>query len=281
MRNRLNNFLVPEENRMEKAEYYDAGPGRIVFYTCASPDGKSVNEDKIAIIPINPETLIIMVADGAGGHSRGDSASATAVNLICESVLKTVSGKQELRESILTGIENANTAIIGNHPGAATTLALVEVHGNTIRTYHAGDTEILITGQRGKLKYHTLIHSPVGYAVEAGLLDEGDAIMHKDRHLVSNVLGDAVMHITVGSPVTLAFHDTLLIATDGLFDNLQKEEITSFIRMRPLDYCAGKLIEMVSKRMFEKDSDKPSKFDDVSFILFRLNKTAIKKCSQA
>ena len=277
MTNRLNNTLVPTENRMEQAECYDAGPGHIVFYTSASPDNKSANEDKLAIIPINQCSLVLMVADGAGGHSGGDFASAVAINLISKSIANSVSDSSELRESILSGIEDANTAIMDRHPGAATTLSLVEIQNDMIRTYHAGDTEILVTGQRGRLKYQTLIHSPVGYAVEAGLLDEGDAIMHKDRHIVSNVLGYTDMHITIGSPVRLAPHDTLLIATDGLFDNLQKGEITDLIRKGPLDECAGKIIKMVSKRMFEKDSEKPSKFDDMSFILFRLNRNAIKR----
>lgn len=266
--------MVPNKDTMDKPEIYEAGPGRVVIYTASSPDNNNPNEDKIAVLSLGPESLVLMVADGAGGHSSGDIASDTAIKLIRKSIMRTGSESSELREAILTGIENTNTALMESATGSATTISLVEIHGNTIRTYHAGDTEILVTGLKGKLKYQTLIHSPVGYAVEAGLLDEGDAIMHEDRHIVSNVLGFPDMHITIGSPVMLAPYDTLLIATDGLFDNLQKDEILDSIRKGPMLRCADSLVEKALKRMFEKDADQPSKFDDLSFILFRLTRTS-------
>lgn len=274
---KLDTYLVPNEDTVNGPECYETGPGRIVVYTSASPDNDNPNEDKIAVIPCGEDSLILMVADGAGGHASGDTASNSAIKLIRKSIMKTGLGNSELRESILSGIENANTALMNSAPGSATTLSLAEIRRDTIRTYHAGDTEILVTGLKGKLKYQTLIHSPVGYAVEAGLLDEEDAIMHEDRHIVSNVLGFPDMHITIGSPVRLDPYDTLLIATDGLFDNLQKDEILEMIRKGPINACAGKLVNMASARMFEKDKDKPSKFDDLSFILFRLHRSIGRK----
>ena len=276
MTNRLDSFLVPATNSMERAECLNAGPGRVVYYTNASPDKNGVNEDRLGIFPVGSSSLVLVVADGVGGNVSGDSASTAAVNIIRNSIRKSASDGHELRELILSGFESANKNIMENLHGAATTVSLVEIQRNIIRTYHAGDTEILVTGLRGKLKYQTLIHSPVGYAVEAGLLDEGDAIKHEDRHIVSNVLGYSDMHLTVGSPIILDPYDTLLIATDGLFDNLQKLEIINLIRKGPLDRCADNLIEMVSKRMFETNTGNPSKFDDMSFILFRLDRGSVK-----
>ena len=266
---KLETLLVPSMDTMGKPEIYDAGPGRVVIYSASSPDNDNPNEDRVAVMPVGTDSLVLMVADGAGGHSSGDTASDTAIKLIQRSIKKAASDNSELREAILTGIENANTTLMESLSGSATTISLAEIHGNMVRTYHAGDTEILITGLKGKLKYQTLIHSPVGYAVEAGLLDEGDAIMHEDRHIVSNVLGFPDMHITIGSPVKLAPHDTLLIATDGLFDNLQKDEVLNLVRKGKMIKCANGLIEKASKRMFEHNEDQPSKYDDLSFIMFR------------
>lgn len=274
---KMETSLIPNEDTMDGPQGYETGAGRMAIYTRSSPDKDSPNEDKLAVIPFGDNSLILMIADGAGGHAGGGAASSTAIKLIHKSITKTSHEDSELREAILTGIENANTALMSSTAASATTISLVEIHGNTVRTYHAGDTEILITGQKGKLKYQTLIHSPVGYAVEAGLLDEGDAIMHEDRHIVSNVLGFPDMHITIGSPVSLDPFDTLLIASDGLFDNLQKDEIVELIRKGPLTTCAGNLVKMVSERMFDNDKDKPSKFDDLSFILFRLNHSTDRK----
>ena len=46
--------------------------------------------------------------------------------------------------------------------GSATTLAVAEVVGQTVRTYHVGDSPIWVFGQRGRLKLQTVPHSPVG-----------------------------------------------------------------------------------------------------------------------
>ena len=274
---KLETSLLPNEDTMDGPEYYETGAGRMVIYTRSSPDKDNPNQDRLAVIPFGDNSLILMIADGAGGHAGGAAASNTAIKKIHKSITKMSHENSELREAILTGIEMANTALLNSTAVSATTISLAEIHGNMVRTYHAGDTEILITGQKGKLKYQTLIHSPVGYAVEAGLLDEGDAIMHKDRHIVSNVLGFPDMHITVGSPVRLDTYDTLLIASDGLFDNLQKDEILELIRKGPLTVCANNLVKMASERMFDNDREKPSKFDDLSLILFRLNRLTGRK----
>ena len=79
---------------------------------------------------------------------------------------------------------------------------------------------ILAIGQKGKIKLQTISHSPVGLAVESGHLDESEAMHHEQRHVVSNVVGDQTMRIEVGAKLMLAPRDTVLLSTDGLFDNL-------------------------------------------------------------
>ena len=92
--------------------------------------------------------------------------------------------------------------------GAATTLTVVEIEGESVRPFHVGDSFMLITGQRGKVKSRTIPHSPTGYAVASGLLDEKEALHHDERHVISNVIGSAEMRIDVGSPIELAPKDT-------------------------------------------------------------------------
>ena len=120
-----------------------------------------------------------------------------------------------LRAAILDGLERANQRVLELGIGAATTLAVAEIAGTTLRPYHVGDSSILVVGQRGKMKLQTMLHSPTGYAVEAGLLDEADALHHEERHLISNMVGAVDMRIEVGSAIRLALRDTVLLATDG------------------------------------------------------------------
>ncbi|MGD8408510.1 MAG: protein phosphatase 2C domain-containing protein, partial [Thiohalophilus sp.] len=159
--------------------------------------------------------------------------------------------------------------ILDTGTGAATTLAVVEIQNNKLRPYHVGDSMIVVTGQRGRQKLFTVSHSPVGYAVEAGLLNEEEAISHEERHLVLNVVGAEDMNISLGSLVTLAPRDTVLLASDGLFDNLYSEEIIGLIRKGPLLDAAQGLIDIARQRMAGVDDQQPCHPDDLSFILYR------------
>jgi serine/threonine protein phosphatase PrpC len=148
-------------------------------------------------------------------------------------------------------------------------MALVEIQDRTIRPYHVGDSAILVTGQRGKLKLQTIPHSPIGYAVEAGLMKEEDAIHHEARHVISNVIGSDSMRIEIGPPIEMAPRDTLLLASDGLFDNLLPDEIVEAVRRGPLDEAVSELVETAQQRMAAQHCSAPCKPDDLTVIAYR------------
>jgi protein phosphatase len=77
------------------------------------------------------------------------------------------------------------------------------------------------------------------------------------------------MHISIGISTTLAPRDTLVVASDGLFDNVHQGEIIDIIRKGKLKYCSDRLAEMARKRMCDQVT--PFKPDDLTFILFRLS----------
>jgi serine/threonine protein phosphatase PrpC len=130
---------------------------------------------------------------------------------------------------------------------------------------------MLVVGQRGKIKLQSVPHSPVGYGVESGFLDETEAMFHEERHIVSNVVGTPDMRIEVGPTLELASKDTLLIASDGLWDNLHLEEIVEAIRKGPLHRVVSLVADKCDQRMRNGVENAPSKPDDLTFILFRLN----------
>ncbi len=113
------------------------------------------------------------------------------------------------------------------------------------------------------------MHSPTGFAVEAGYLDQREALHHEDRHLVSNFLGTPDMRIDIGAEIRLRPRDTVLVASDGLMDNVHVEEIVERIRCGPLDAAANRLLELANQRMQNTVGEQPSKPDDLSLVLFR------------
>jgi serine/threonine protein phosphatase PrpC len=251
-----------------------AGGGEILAYTCRSPDKSTENEDTVAVIPYGPGAAVMLVADGAGGLPAGKRASLTAAQSLAESLHRSMAETMLLRTAILDGIDAANAAVqaIGN--GSATTLTVVTVEGRTVRSYQIGDSEALVVGQRGLVKLQTMPHSPTGFAVEAGFLDEKQALHHEDRHLVSNFLGANDMRIDVGAELQLLPRDTVMLASDGLMDNVHLNEIIERIRKGPLNVAAERLIALARHRMTGTSTSQPSKPDDLSLILFR--KSAVK-----
>ena len=243
--------------------------GAVAVCSMRCPSRESSNEDAAALIPAGDAEAVLVVADGVGGERAGAQASEIAVRCLVDAVSESERNDAGLRAAILDGIERANGAVQELGIGAATTLAAVELCDGWARPYHVGDSMILVAGQRGKIKLQTVAHSPVGFALEAGVIDERDALHHEDRHVVSNVLGIRDMRIEVGSALRLARHDTLLVASDGLFDNLHVDEIVERIRKGPIASCAARLAADARRRMTEPAEGEPSKPDDLSFVIFR------------
>lgn len=245
--------------------------GILYFYTAMQPGKLTGNEDAIGAIACNEDTGILVVADGLGGLPGGDKASAIAVNQLHDAVTNGYAAGLAMRESILDGIEQANAMILDRASGAATTMIAIEINGRHIRSYHVGDSMVLVTGQKGKIKYQTIPHSPVGYAVEAGLLEEEDAMQHHERHLISNVVGSQDMRLEIGPSLTLAKRDTLVVGSDGLFDNMTIDEIVEIIRRGPLGQAAEQLVNICNDRMGQQWEGELHKPDDLSFMLYRNN----------
>lgn len=263
------------EAQMNEVASFEFLGGNVAVFTTRSPQKETPNEDVAALWPVGLTSGVLAVADGLGGHAGGERASRLAAEALHKSLQDAIPEEQssddpvELRAAILNGLEAANESVRELGTGAATTMALVEIQDRTIRPYHVGDSAILVTGQRGKLKFQTIPHSPIGYAVEAGLMKEEDAIHHEARHVISNVIGSNQMRIEIGPPIEMAPRDTLLIASDGLFDNLLPNEIVETVRRGPLDEAIGDLVEVARQRMANQVEGMPSKPDDLTVIAYR------------
>jgi serine/threonine protein phosphatase PrpC len=244
-----------------------------LWQACASsrrdPFKSSPNEDSAAIIPCGENSVVIVVADGCGGTRGGDKASKLAIDYLVESIEQAFGDPRLLRGAILDGIENANHAIQSLKIGAACTIAVVEFHEGTIRSYHAGDSMILVTTNRGRIRYQSVCHSPIGYAVESGMLEADAAMHHEDRHLISNCVGSPQMRIEVGPTIELGKNDRVLVASDGLFDNLSIDEVVQHLRQGDLSKSTQKLADLASARMHDVVESNPSKPDDLTLVTLR------------
>jgi PPM family protein phosphatase len=260
--------IIMMKAEMRSAVTCPLAGGEVVFFSNSSPDKASAsNEDTLAIFPLGDSAGVLALADGCGGAVRGQEAAAVAINAIASSLERYTPG-DSVRAAILDGFELATRQVSNLGGGAATTLIAVEIQGNTLRTYHVGDSQAMLVGGRGKIKFITMAHSPVSFAQEAGYLTEDEAIGHADRNIISNALGAEGTYIDVGLPRQFATRDTLVVGSDGLYDNLTLAEIAQLTRKGSISQAMESTRRCVESRM-SGEADQPCKPDDVSIMLFR------------
>ena len=268
-------LMIPEpcqlyrEVEMGEPQVVSFASGTVAVFSASKPTTDGPNEDAAALFHLGPERGVLVVADGAGGMRSGNRASSIALDAMKETASQANGSEASLRAAVLNGFELANEKILDSGAGSATTLAVATIENNLVRCYHAGDSMVLVTGQRGRVKLLTTSHSPVGYGVEAGLIDEDKALGHDQLHLVSNLVGCNDMHIELGPTRPLNTFDTVLIASDGVCDNLHLDEIIDIVRKGKLKEVAQTLVERCRKRMAGENGDEPNKPDDFTFILYR------------
>jgi serine/threonine protein phosphatase PrpC len=260
---------------MSEVALHRIGRGCAAAFSAHCPGRAGANEDAAALIPLDEGSAVLAVADGLGSTPLADHAASLAVRSLVEALKPVERDRSVLRTAILNGIERANQQVTRLGAGAATTLTVAEIQENIVRPYHVGDSLLLVVGQRGRIKHQSVAHSPVGFALESGLLDERTALHHEDRHLVSNVLGAHDMRIEIGPVLHLAARDTVLLASDGLSDNLTQREIAERARRAPLGEAARQLVADARRRMTSPTPGEPSKPDDLTLILFRLDDAAM------
>jgi serine/threonine protein phosphatase PrpC len=83
------------------------------------------------------------------------------------------------------------------------------------------------------------------------------------------MLGMPELRLEMGAEISLAAYDTVVMASDGLFDNVHLHEVIELVRCGPLQESAEQLIRLANERMLGARTGQPSKADDLSFILMR------------
>ena len=241
--------------------------GTVFAWSSAAPykDANTPNEDGLAVIEVDPNNFILAVADGVGGSPTGALASAIVLDRLVAAFAESPDALA-IPAVLISALEAAHQEIRARGTGSASTIAIAHINREGFRSAHVGDSVVMVCGQRGRLKFETIAHSPVGYAFEAGVLSEDEAFAHEERHIVSNIVGGQDMHITLGGVVPLSPRDTLMIASDGVTDNLRASEIIDMIRKGSLRKSGAALARLGLDRM---DAQSGGKADDMTFLLFR------------
>jgi protein phosphatase len=196
----------------------------------------------------------LLLADGMGGHSSGDLASALAVRYVLNNLLETAEKNGEDRQTdysrvLADSVVEANVAIrgAGRQSDAdcsmGSTFVGAVLSPGVITYVYVGDSRLYLL-RDGKLTQLSRDHTLVQEFVDAGHLTIEMAQSHPYRGLLTRGLGvnDEVEPDT--GICTLHPGDRLLLCTDGLTDMVDEHEIGRLLGMPArVDEVVGSLIE--------------------------------------
>jgi PPM family protein phosphatase len=220
---------------------------------------RSRNEDSLgAFEPDNPALLesrgrLFVVADGMGGHARGDVASRLAVATLRDAYYE--AGRSEpLPEALRRSVRVANDAVYresqaaGGEAPMGTTLTALVIRDRDAFLAHVGDSRaFLIRGRQ--IRQLTEDHSFVAELVRGGVLSSTEAEHHPSAHVITRALGLADnLTVEVQGPLALRTGDTLLLCTDGLTRQVKAQEIRNLAGIRALRGACERLVSLANAR---------------------------------
>jgi serine/threonine protein phosphatase PrpC len=230
---------------------------------CASDTGRvrSHNEDSTAS---DASLGLVILADGMGGYSAGEVASAIAVTRVFQDTrdgLTTLVPGQTDRESGLRyeslivhdAVRQANADVIAaaaesaEYNGMGTTIVAVLFYDNRLTCAHAGDSRMYVWRNR-QLQQLTDDHSVVREIVKSGMYSEDEARASFNPNLVTRALGaDSQLEVDIHEhPVKPG--DLYLVCSDGLTNMVNEDRIAKILmNLDNLDNCAQQLIHLANK----------------------------------
>jgi serine/threonine protein phosphatase PrpC len=187
---------------------------------------RSRNEDAFLD---RPEIALWAVADGMGGHDKGDEASAAIVaalqNLKPRDLTEIDDYVDEV-EKPLTLVDRdlrGRAAALGPGTVIASTVVTLFVYEGDFGCLWAGDSRLYLL-RDGELRQLTTDHSRVQQLVSAGLLAPEDTADHPEAHVVTQAVGGARFALGVRAG-NLRPGDWFLLCSDGLTNMLSDAEI--------------------------------------------------------
>ena len=219
------------------------------------------NEDRVGY-SYSRDVLLMVIADGMGGHERGEVAAEIAVTEITRRFQQ--EARNRLRrpfEFLVSAIQSAHRAIVSHAVAEnllecprTTCVACIVQNGRAFWA-HAGDSRLYIL-RRGALIAATNDHSKVQQMIDAGEITPEAAARHPDRNKIFSCLGGVVPPvIDTGQDVALEVGDTVMLSTDGFWAQISAGVLGSMLRKQTVvDLLPGLLTEAQRRAQGESDN---------------------------
>ncbi|MGC3962533.1 MAG: serine/threonine-protein phosphatase [Rhodocyclaceae bacterium] len=204
---------------------------KFTIYQESRAGSRPNNQDRVAY-SYTREALLMVVADGMGGHLYGEIAAQIAVQYIIEAFQR--NAQPLLRDELMflsRSLSNAHNAILdyafdkGLPEAPRTTIVACVVQNSVAFWAHAGDSRLYLV-RRGRAIAQTRDHSRLQLMLDQGLITEEEAARHPARNRIFSCLGGSHSpQIEFSSPMPLFANDLIVMCSDGVWGNLPNDEI--------------------------------------------------------
>ncbi len=223
---------------------------RFSIYQESKKGGRRVNQDRMGYL-YTRDSLLLVVADGMGGHARGEVAAQLTLQTMAAMY------QRDAKPLLPDPARYLEDAVLASHrelhryraehslPEAPRTTVVACVIQQGIAVWaHAGDSRLyLIRGAR--IVERTIDHSRVHHLVSSGLIRPEDAKDHPERNRIFNCIGAYVAPtVEISRPVALRNGDTLLLCSDGLWGTLNDRQIAEGFAGKTVMRAVPELVEL-------------------------------------
>lgn len=204
-----------------------------------------------------PSFGLYIVADGMGGHSLGERASAVAARSVAREVTRRVylsllsdsddnEDRVPLQDVLLEALTQANVAVREAVGEGGTTGTVALVFNDQVIIGHVGDSRAYLITSNG-LEQLTRDHSLVRRLQELGQLTQAEAAVHPQRNVLYRAIGQGEgLEVDVYTQ-RLAPDTKILLCSDGLWGLVEDDQILEVVRNAPsLQAACDKLVEMAN-----------------------------------
>lgn len=223
---------------------------------------RTQNQDAV-FIPEEGMLAIAAVADGMGGHNAGDIASALAIKTLIETMHSTAPGS--IMERLINAVNMANSAVYElslsdeDYRGMGTTLVAAVVEGGRFVAANVGDSR-LYHYDGLHLTQITQDHSYVAQLAALGYITLEEAAHHPQRNIITRAVGTRPVERVDIFDCAWKAGDKLLICTDGLYGELDENEMADILG------CQAEELQAACDMLVDRALDAGSR-DNISAVI--------------
>jgi serine/threonine protein phosphatase PrpC len=192
---------------------------------------RQVNQDRMGYC-FTRDALLMVVADGMGGHPRGELAAQVAMQTIAAEFQGEAKPLlPDVQAFLDSAVRRAHREILRLQTQQAlpesprTTVVACVVQQSQVWWAHAGDTRCYLI-RDGEVLRRTRDHSKVQSLLSLGLIQPGEEDHHPERNKVLNCLGSPFEPtVEISAPVKLQPGDRILLCSDGVWGGLPEADL--------------------------------------------------------